>query len=57
MILQDQIASHHSKSCLELQIKRPIIAADTIRYWAIARELNLTLKPVMDSLSKLVKIY
>lgn len=38
-------------SDLELQIKRPIIAADTILYWAIARELNLTLKPVMGSLS------
>lgn len=38
---------------LESQIKRPIIAADTILYWAIARELNLTLKPVMGSLSKL----
>jgi maleate cis-trans isomerase len=41
---------------LESQIKRPIIAADTILYWAIARELNLTLKPVMGSLSNLAKI-
>ena len=40
---------------MELQTKRPIIAADTILYWAIARELNLTLKPVMGSLAKLVK--
>lgn len=38
---------------LESQIKRPIIAADTILYWAIARQLNLTLKPVMGSLSQL----
>jgi len=41
---------------LESQINRPIIAADTILYWAIARELNLTLKPVMGSLSTLAKI-
>ncbi len=40
---------------MESQIKRPIIAADTILYWAIARELNLTLRPVMGSLSKLSK--
>jgi len=40
-------------SGLESQIKRPIIAADTILYWAIARELHLTLKPVMGSLAKL----
>lgn len=38
---------------LESQIKRPIIAADTILYWAIARELKLTLKPVMGTLSTL----
>jgi maleate cis-trans isomerase len=43
-------------SDMELQIKRPIIAADTILYWAIARELNLTLKQVMGSLPKLAKI-
>ena len=43
-------------SDMELQIKRPIIAADTILYWAIARELNSTLKQVMGSLSKLAKI-
>jgi len=41
---------------MESQIIRPIIAADTILYWAIARELNLTLKPVMGSLSKMAKI-
>lgn len=40
---------------MELETKRPIIAADTILYWAIARELNLTLKPVMGSLAKLAK--
>lgn len=38
---------------METQIKRPIVAADTILYWAIARQLSLTLKPVMGSLSKL----
>jgi maleate cis-trans isomerase len=43
-------------SDLESKIGSPIIAADTILYWAIARELNLTLKPVMGSLSKLQKI-
>ncbi|MCP3874644.1 MAG: hypothetical protein GY699_16000, partial [Desulfobacteraceae bacterium] len=37
---------------MELQTKRPIIAADTILYWAIARKLNLTLRPVMGSLAK-----
>jgi maleate cis-trans isomerase len=41
---------------LESQIKRPIIAADTVLYWAIARELNLTLKPVMGSLSQLAVV-
>ncbi len=40
---------------MELETKHPIIAADTILYWAIARELNLTLKPVMGSLAKLAK--
>jgi maleate isomerase len=39
---------------METQIKRPIIAADTILYWAIARQLNLTLNPIMGSLSKLM---
>lgn len=39
---------------MESQTKRPIIAADTILYWAIARKLNLTLKPVMGSLSTLL---
>jgi maleate cis-trans isomerase len=38
---------------MEAQTKRPIIAADTILYWAIARELDLTLLPVMGSLSNL----
>lgn len=38
---------------IESQINRPIIAADTILYWAIARKLNLTLKPIMGSLSQL----
>ncbi len=37
---------------LEAVIKRPIIAADTILYWAIARELHLTLSPVMVGLSR-----
>lgn len=40
---------------MELQTKRPIIAADTILYWAIARELSLTLMPIMGSLAKLAK--
>ena len=40
---------------MEAQTKRPIIAADTILYWAIARELDLTLLPVMGSLSNLTK--
>ena len=43
-------------SNLESQTQRPIIAADTILYWAIARELNLTLKPVMGALTTLAKI-
>jgi len=38
---------------MESQINRPIIAADTILYWAIARKLNLTLKPIMGSISQL----
>jgi len=37
-------------SDLESEIKRPIVAADTILYWAIAKELDLTLKPEMGSL-------
>jgi maleate cis-trans isomerase len=36
---------------LESRIKRPIVAADTILYWAIAQELNLTLKPVLGYLT------
>lgn len=43
-------------SDIESRIKRPIVAADTVVYWAIARKLNLTLKPVMGSLAKLEKI-
>ena len=38
-------------SDLESEIKRPIVAADTILYWAIAKELDLTLKPEMGSLT------
>jgi len=38
---------------LEADTKRPIIAADTILYWAIANRLGLTLKPIMGSLSEL----
>ena len=38
---------------MEAQTKRPIIAADTILYWAIAREFDLTLLPVIGSLSNL----
>ena len=38
---------------LEAQTKCPIIAADTILYWAIACALNLTLAPVMGSLRQL----
>ena len=38
---------------MESRIQRPIIAADTILYWAIARELNLTLKPTMGSLANI----
>lgn len=38
---------------LESRIHRPIIAADTVLYWAIARNLSLTLKPAMGSLATL----
>lgn len=41
---------------LESEIKRPIVAADTILYWAIARDLGLTLKPEMGSLASLQKV-
>ena len=37
-------------SDLESGIKRPIVAADTALYWAIAKKLGLTLKPDMGSL-------
>jgi len=38
---------------MEVKIKRPIVAADTVLYWAIAQKLGLTLKPMMGSLAKL----
>jgi maleate cis-trans isomerase len=38
---------------MEAQIKIPLVAADTILYWAIAWHLGLRLKPVMGSLSTL----
>jgi hypothetical protein len=31
---------------------RPIVAADTVLYWAIARELGLSLRPILGALSK-----
>jgi len=34
---------------LESELQRPIVAADTVLYRMIARELSLTLKPVMGS--------
>lgn len=37
-------------SDLESEIERPIVAADTVLYWAIAKKLGLTLKPEMGSL-------
>ncbi len=40
-------------SAMESETGRPIIAADTALYWAIARVLNLTLRPVMGALTKL----
>lgn len=40
-------------SNLESEVDRPIVAADTALYWAIARELDLTLKPIMGSLANL----
>ena len=43
-------------SDLESKTKRPIVAADTIIYWAIARELGLFLRPVMGSISKLPRV-
>ena len=42
-------------SDMEVQTGRPVIAADTIRYQAIARDLKLTLRPEMGSLARLVK--
>ena len=41
---------------LESKTKRPIVAANTIIYWAIARELDLSLRPAMGSVSKLPKV-
>ena len=38
---------------IESEINQPIVAADTILYWAIAEELSLTLKPKMGSLATL----
>lgn len=40
---------------MESYTARPIVAADTVVYWSIARELDLTLKSKMGSLSKLNK--
>jgi len=40
-------------SGLEKKVGRPIIAADTALYWAIARELNLHLKSDIGMLSRL----
>jgi maleate cis-trans isomerase len=36
---------------LETSTNRPIIAADTVIYWAIANALGLTLKPILGSLA------
>ena len=41
-------------SDLESEIKRPIVAADTVLYWAIAKTLGLTLKSSMGSLADLL---
>ncbi len=38
-------------SNLESEIRRPIVAADTVLYWAVAKKLGLTLKPEMGSLT------
>ena len=40
-------------AALESQTARPVIAADTVLYWAIARKLNLALKPEMGALARL----
>ena len=40
---------------MERHTGRPIVAADTSLYWAIARELNLTLTSMMGALSALPK--
>ncbi len=38
---------------MEAEIDRPVIAADTVLYWAIARKLGLTHKPQMGTLARL----
>ena len=38
---------------IEARIGRPVIAADTVLYWAIARALKLTLKSQMGTFAKL----
>jgi len=42
---------------METHVKRPIIAADTILYWAVARELNLTMmvEMLINNLSPTIK--
>lgn len=38
---------------MESLTKRPVIAADTVLYWAIARKLDLILKPEMGTLARI----
>lgn len=38
---------------METRVRKPIIAADTILYWAISRSLGLSLRSVMGSLATL----
>lgn len=38
---------------MEAETGRPVIAADTVLYWAVARELGLSLKPNMGTLAGL----
>ncbi len=40
-------------NAIEAQADRPVIAADTVLYWAIARKLGLTLKPEMGILARI----
>ena len=42
---------------METEIKCPIVAADTVLYWAIARKLGLSLSPKMGSLAKVERQY